>query len=506
MERRIRGLALFICACFALIVLQLDNIQIRQAPALARAFPLIEPSLLSLPRGEIITADGIVIAKSIPSRDSEKELRVYPENSLYADVSGYLDVSAVSETGLEAEYDSYLSEHVGHASNLRQMLTAQDGTDTVVTTIVSSIQEAAAKALAPFASGSVVALDPRTGAVLALIGKPSFDPNTLAIHDPRAAANAYAALSPNSGTSPLINSAVGQIYNPGSTFKLITTSAMFDHDPRLASQAWKPESQTTLPFTRSPLQNFGGEVCGGTLAQILARSCDTAYALMGIDVGAPSMAKEAAAFGFNATPPIDLPSSEVASGCFPPVAGSSSNPDCPSGVSPIGGDTNKPFLAYSSIGQKDVKESALEDAMVVGAIADGGRMMTPHLMSRIVDEAGDIVTTYTPAVWKQATSAQTASAVLGLMLGVVTYGTAAGVGFDPTDHVAAKTGTAETGPSNCSTNWLVATAPAGPHDIPTVAVAAVVPSQAATACSETGAQAAGPVVKSVLKAALAAQR
>jgi peptidoglycan glycosyltransferase len=509
MDRRIRVLALFLVGCFALLIAQLDNIQIRQAPTLnAKTAYQAQTSQLSPfnePRGEIVTADGVVIARSVATHDAELEQRIYPDGSLYTDITGYYDTTGfAAPQGIEASYDSDLQPHPATASDLHELLTEQSGTDSVVTTVISSIQQAAATALAHYSAGAVVVLDPATGAVLAMYGKPTFDPNVLASHDAAAVTKAFAALDPSSGSSPLINYATGQEFNPGSTFKVITTSAIFDDDPAIAGMTFKPVAKISLPETNKTLQNFGGEVCGGDLAEVLAKSCDTAYAQIGLLLGAENLASEASAFGFNVAPPIDLPAAEVAEPCFPPVGtATSSNPECPAGVVAIG-SANKPGIAYSAIGQENVKETALEDAMVAAAVANGGTMMVPHLMSRVVNSAGAIVSTFSPRVWRQATSADTAAQVLELMRGVVTGGTASAVGFPPADHVAAKTGTAETGTSGCSTNWLIATAPADPEDTPRVAVAAVVPYQAGTTCDGTGAEFAGPIVKSVLAAALAA--
>ncbi|MGP8066261.1 MAG: penicillin-binding transpeptidase domain-containing protein, partial [Acidimicrobiales bacterium] len=162
---------------------------------------------------------------------------------------------------------------------------------------------------------------------------------------------------------------------------------------------------------------------------------------------------------------------------------------------------NIPGVAYSAIGQENVAETALQDALVASAIADNGKIMTPHFMSRIVDAAGNVIETYKPHPWLQATSAVTAEQVRSLMLGVVTSGTASGVGFPPDLHVAAKTGTAQTSNSPCNDDWLIATAPAGPGDVPRVAVAAVVV-QPSGICDGTGAAVAGPIVRTVLLAAL----
>ena len=510
MDRRIRFIALFLVVCFGLLIAQLNNIQVRQASALNAKGPPYAASKSTLsvfnqPRGEIVTADGVVIARSVPTNDQYDELREYPQGSLYTDVTGYYDTTAfAAPEGIENFYDSYLQPHEATAHNLRQMLTEQSGTDTVVTTINSTVQLAAERALAGYRAGAVVAINPQTGAILAMYGKPTFDPNALATHDVKAAAAAFTQLqnSADPSASALINYATAQVFNPGSTFKVITTSAMYDHMPTLLTQSWPTVQSISLPQSNIRLQNFGGEVCGGTLAEVLAKSCDTSYATIGLRLGAPNLAAEATAFGFNQQPPIDLPAGEVAPACFPPVDLATPSQACGSSVQSIG-SRDEPFLMYSAIGQKDVKESALQDALIASAIADGGKMMTPHLMAKIVSNTGNVVQSYPASPWKQATSEATAHSVLELMRGVVTGGTATPVQFPPNDHVAAKTGTAETGLSNCSTNWLIATAPADPTDTPTVAVAAVIPYQPGTTCDGTGAQFAGPVVKSVLAAALA---
>jgi peptidoglycan glycosyltransferase len=500
MDRRIRAFALFLVACFALLILQLNNLQVKQATTLNAENPVTTIHPFEQPRGEIVAANGDVLARSTATHDTYRELRSYPGGSLFADVTGRYDVVDANSTGLEYEYDAYLKEHESSASTLRGLLSQQEGTDTVVTTIDPALQRVAAQALAPYSSGAVVAVVPQTGAILALYSKPSYDPNLLTSHDAAAVHKAYAQLNGAAG-QPLADGATYLLYHPGSTFKVITTAAVLDHDPKLAAINWPYKSEIPLPESNLFLSNFDHEVCGGSLALILAKSCDTAYADLGLKLGAPNLGLEANAFGLNSAPPIDLPSDEVSAGCFPPTtAGPSPNPDCPTGDISIG-EQNQPLIAYSAIGQEDVTESALEDAMVAGAIADGGTMMTPHLMNRIVNDAGSVVDTFKVAPWRQATGAATADQVRSLMLGVSTQGTAAGL-FKASDDVASKTGTAETGTSDCSTNWLIATAPAGPTDTPAIAVAAVVPYQANTACDGTGAEIAGPVVAKVINAYL----
>lgn len=509
MDKRIRAMLGVLVGLFALLFLQLNNLQVRMAPSLdASKYEPASPGVknpYAEPRGDIVTAGGKVLAASRPAKkgDPYGPQRYYPYGSLFEDVTGYFDAVDSSATGLEAEYNNYLIKHQPTASTLKGLLTEQSGTDSVATTVSYGLQKVAAEALAPYARGAIVAIDPQNGDILAMYGKPSFNPGLLASHNPKVVARNYKSLNPQSGTSPLVNFATQYTAAPGSTMKVVTTSAIFDHKPQIASQVFPNLGQLALPGTPLPLHNYANEVCGGTLANALAVSCDTTYAQIGLELGAKNLASEAAAFGFNRPPPIDLPPSEVATPCFPPVEGQSYNvPSCPSSSAAAIGPGNQPFIAYSAIGQGNVTESALQDALVTAAIANNGAMMTPHLMSAIVNDAGRIVDTYKPHVYLNSTSAKTAQSVRSLMLGVASYGTAAGL-FPANLHVAAKTGTAQVGGSGvCTTNWLVAMGPAGAGQTPRIAVAGVVPAQAGLACQETGAGIAGPAVAKVLDAYL----
>jgi peptidoglycan glycosyltransferase len=489
MDRRIYVLGVILLLCFGLLFFQLNNWQVRQANALQSKSEALRPPVdeFEEPRGDIVSSDGVVLAQSTPTTDGYGELRTYPLGALTEDVTGYYDVTQSAATGLEAEYNRYLVVHQSQSNNLQDLLTQHNGTDTVVTTLSVRLQEVAAAALAG-RNGAVVAIDPQNGDVLALYGNPTFNPNTLSSHDASAVAKDFTALQDlkDPSKSPLINAATQQTYPPGSTMKVVTTSAMFDHDPQLTLKTWPVLSSTKLPDTKSVLHNFDSEKCGGNLAKILALSCDTAYALIGVKLGARTLSDEATAFGFNKVPPLDLPSGEVDAATFPAFSQLSGNP---------------PYYAYSAIGQFDVTETALQDALVAAGIADNGVIMAPHLLSRVVDDDGALVYAYKPHKWLTATSDTTASQVRTLMLGVVQDGTASAVGFPARLDVAAKTGTAETGATGCSATWLIATAPAGPYDVPSIAVAAVLP-QTAGGCSETGAEVAGPVVRQVLDAAL----
>src|SRR5579863_965921 len=488
MNKRIRTIAFVAVACFALMGLQLANLQVRQASSLQRSG--LNPSTggtnhFDLPRGDIVSADGQILAYSVKTR-SHGYVRRYPEGPLFAGITGYWDKAQYAAPyGLESEYDQYLSPNTPTIHNLKDILTQKTGTDSIGITVSAKLQKVAADALGSY-TGAVVAIDPQTGAILAMYANPTYDPNKLSSPDLAAVEKYLASLNPNSGSSPLVNGAIGQRYPPGSTFKVITTATIFDHDPSLESINVPYASSISIPDTNLPLHNFADEVCGGNLARDLALSCDTAYAEIGLKLKAPNLYAEATAFGFNKVPPIDLPSGEAVPSVFPP---------------PSAFAQNIPGIAYSSIGQEDVAATALQDALVAAAIGDGGTMMTPHLLSSVVNSDGTVVMRYTPHPWLQATSASTASSVRQLMIGVTQYGTAARI-FPPSLNIAAKTGTAETSVSACTDDWLIATGPAGAGQVPKVAVAAVVVQPIGGACNGTGAEFAGPIVKSVLLAAL----
>ena len=505
-NRRIRWLGFVLLACFVVLFLQLNDFQVRQAKSLVDNphNQTLLPDPYTLARGDIYSSDGAVLAMSEPTNDGYGELRVYPAATatLFAGITGYESVAVGNATGLELEYNQFLTQHNTPSSTLGQLLTQHKTTDDITLTVSAALQQAAAEALAG-RTGAVVAVDPRTGAILAMYGNPTFDPNVFAVHSGPKGESAYDAVinSYNKLLSlpgdPLINYATAQAKAPGSTFKVVDSSAIFDRSPQLATQLFNSVSYVTLPETGGQrLYNFGGEYCGGSLAQVLLRSCDTAFALVGQRLGPEKLYREASAFGFDAVPPVDLPQGEVAASNFPPPQD-------------FAGDT--PGLMKSAIGQENVTATTLQMALVAAGIADNGVIMAPHLLDKIIDAQGNLVETYHAHAWRRATSVQTAETVRQLMLGVTenTLGTAYGVFpsylFPP---VAAKTGTAQINALGCGTyNWLIATAPAGAGQTPTVAVAAIVPIPPGPSCHDvTGAQIAGPVVAAVMQKALAMQQ
>ncbi|HUJ65636.1 MAG TPA: penicillin-binding transpeptidase domain-containing protein, partial [Acidimicrobiales bacterium] len=346
-------------------------------------------------------------------------------------------------------------------------------------TVLDKLQALAREQLAG-RDGSVVALDPRTGAILAMYSNPTFDPNTISSHNLALDQANYKALTALPG-GVLAPAAYRQTWFPGSTFKVITSSGVYDHNPALATKTYPYLSALPLPQTTNELHNFGGEVCGGQLPHLFTVSCDTGFGQIGLDLGGAALSLEANAFGFNQVPPIDLPF--AAKSYFPPAA---------SFV------LDQPGLAYSAIGQQNVESTPLQMALVASAIADGGRIMTPHILDHVTNSQNQIVSTYQAKVWKQVTSAATAAQMTQLMLSVVNSpdgtGTLAAI---PGLQVAGKTGTAQTGTGKIDA-WFIAFAPA---NNPTIAVSVLLPNQPSQNEYQGGTLAA-PIAKAMIEAYL----
>ena len=494
MSRRISILATIILLLFAVVVSQAANIQFFRAPALNASAnnPRNLNTSGTFPRGEIIAADGTVLAESvkenvplIPYR------RVYPDGSLTSGVVGFSS-HWYGNWALEDEYNQYLTAHQQPPQSFEQLLAPTSAADSVVLTLHPALQRIA-RANFKGKDGAAVVIVPKTGAILALYSNPTYNPIPLTSPSDRIAKTAWNRYltRDSDGFEPLGLVATQQTFPPGSTFKVITTAAAVAYKPADVFKVFTPNRMggrcTTLPQSTRELCNSGYVPCGGTIAAMLPVSCDPGYALLGLDLGADIMFKAATSFGFNSIPPIDLPTTAggaVAS--YFPSAGSFSN--------------DLPALAYSSIGQKNVRASALQDALVAAAIGNGGVEMTPHLMSYIASPSGTILKHYKNSVWKTPLTTSQAAQIVPLMRSVVTQGTASGVGFLAQDDVACKTGTAQTGNQKMQTDdWLICFAPA---TNPTVAVAVVVPFQPT---AFFGAPVAGPILKCLLEGALAIQ-
>ncbi|NNN01660.1 MAG: hypothetical protein HKL86_07510 [Acidimicrobiaceae bacterium] len=488
MSRRLAILSTIILLLFVVVAAQAASVQFFRASALNASTinPRVATASAAYPRGEIIAADGTVLAKSVAQSSGYYPYRrVYPLGSLTAGVVGFSS-PGYGDWALEAEYSNYLVAHPQPAQSFAQVLSPTSAADSITLTLQPSLQRVAQIAMAG-QNGAAVVLDPRTGAVLAMYSNPTYDPTPMTSPSFPVEQATWKAITKNNseGFPPLGLVATQQTFPPGSTFKIVTTSAVVVGRPDLMTKVYPVLRSTPLPNTNLTLSNYAFSSCGGTIPQMLPPSCDTGYALVGLDVGAKLESAAANSFGYNQVPPIDLPG--VVKSYFPPASAF---------------QYDLPGLAYSSIGQKNVRSSALQNALVAAAVANGGREMVPHLLNYVTAPDGSIVKRYQPSVWLTPLTSSQAGQISVLMQGVVhdSNGTAAGVGFPANLDVAAKTGTSQTGNSVQNTDdWMIAFAPASN---PTVAVAVVMPFQVTSA---TGASVAGPIMKCLIEGALALQ-
>lgn len=489
MRGRITGLAVILLALFALVIADAAFWQVRRANALDQNAlnPRVNLAGRLYPRGEILAANQTVLAKSIPTGNPNYPWRrAYPLGSLFSAAVGFASTD-YGTWGLEQEYNSDLVSHPQPAQSVGQLISPTRSADTLVTTLSVPLQQVAARALAGRA-GAVVAIDPRNGSVLALYSNPTYNPSPMASLSGSVQANYWKKITTGfvGGFHPLTTLALQDTFPPGSTFKVVTTAAILRYEPSLATYSWGPANSLNLQPWGSDkiLLNAGGGDCGGTIQTMLPESCDPGYAYLGIELGPQKLFEEANEFGYDAVPPLDLPQGEVTRGYFPPVAQF---------------NDALPQLGYSAIGQENVRATALQDALVAAGIADGGKVMAPHLMKELINGDGVVVGRWHPYVWRHPLGPVDAATVSQLMQAVAQspIGTAAGI-FLPQDDVAAKTGTAQTGDAVDNTDdWMIAFAPASD---PIVAVAVVLPFQPVSAW---GATVAGPVMKCVIEGALA---
>jgi peptidoglycan glycosyltransferase len=480
-NRRIRRLGLAIMVLFGALFINLNYLQVVRADDLANdpRNGRVALKQFTKARGDIVTSDGVVLAHSVPSNDEFKFQRVYPQGALFAPITGFFSFTFGAD-GAEKAFSNDLTAHRPTTiKSLSDIVNPPEVTNNVTLTVSKKLQQVASDALGQ-RKGAVVAIDPRTGAILALVNFPTYDPNVLSGHSHQEVQAAYNNLV-NNPDNPMLARAYQERYPPGSTFKVVTSSAVFDKKPELATTSYPVLRALPLPNTNGlKLANFDNEACGGTLPALLKVSCNTGFAQIGLDLGADALSGEAQGFGFGTKPPFDLP--RPALSVFPAAAAFTND---------------KPGLAKSAIGQQDVAASPLQMALVAAGIANGGVIMKPHVLQDERDDQGNVVRTSTPEPWMTATSPETAAKVRDMMVGVVQGGTGTKAAI-PGVTVAAKTGTAQTTAGHAHA-WMIAFAPA---EQPTVAVAVIVESQQAGDDSATGGRVAAPIVKAVLQAAL----
>ena len=426
------------------------------------------------------------IAESVPSDDRYDIQRVYSQPFKYAPVTGAF--SYFSQTGIERSQNAVLSGDDDRLFVTRLVDLVGNAAPTggsVQLTIDAAAQTAAwdgLQALGEGVEGAVVALDPSTGKILAMVSTPSYDPNDLASHDLDSVIETQQQLEADE-SDPLINRTIQTTLPPGSTFKLVTAAAVLEDGNYATGDALVPGGATyQLPQTtdENGLIDNGGRDCGTnkiTLTQALANSCNTSFLALADELGIEKLQAQAEAFGFNSDYLEDLP-----------LQAESRYP----------GDLDQPQTALSGIGQSEVAATPLQMAMVAAGIANGGIVMRPYLVDEVTSPELDVLDKTEPSELSKAMEPSTAAELTRMMVDTVRVGTATDAQI-PGIEVAGKTGTAQSSADRPPYAWFVSFAPAID---PKVAVCVLVEASS-TPREEIGGNFLGaPIARSVMEAVL----
>lgn len=429
----------------------------------------------SAERGPLLV-DGTPIAESVPVDDDFKFLRTYTSPELYAAVTGYFTLNQ-GNAGVEGAMNEVLSGTADSQflDQLTSILTGKDPKGAAVELTIDPVaQQAAWDALGDY-SGAVIAIEPSTGAILAMVSKPSYDPNLLASHDTSAVIESYNQLLEAPG-DPLFNRTIsGDLYHPGSVFKLLVASAALDSGQFTAETTVPNPASLQLPLSTTSIYNANRSTCGPgaevTLADALRISCNIPFAEIGAELGEDLIADYAERFGYGQRIQV-------------PMTASASN--YPKGM-------DAPQLMLSSFGQSNVRVTPLQIAMTTAAIANGGVLMQPTLIESVIAPDLTVIEPFQEEVFSEPISAETAATMKALMVNNVSNGAASNARISGVE-VGGKTGTAQNGEGVANTLWFTGFAPAND---PQIAIAVVVENG-----QGFGDSVASPIARKVIEAVL----
>ncbi|MEJ7833572.1 MAG: penicillin-binding protein 2 [Nocardioides sp.] len=489
MNKPIRTISMFCTLLFVALMVNATYLQFWRADSLdddPRNRRVIEASY-SRERGAILVGRS-PIAESLPVDDEYEFQRTYEKPFVYAPITGFF--SFYTQTGLEQTQNEVLSGDDPRlfVTKLVDLLSNEANKGgTVQLTIDPEAQQAAYDGLldriGPEGEGSVVAIEPSTGKILAMVSLPSYDPNSLASHDLTAVSDTYDRLLADE-SDPLVNRGIAKTLPPGSTFKLVTAAAAIESGQYDASSDVPAGATYQLPLTSGDtglIDNDGRTACDGdripfTLA--MANSCNTTFARLAVEVGAEAMLKQAEGFGFNQDYLEDL------------------RPQAES-VFPL--DANEPETGQTGIGQFEVRATPLQMAMVAAGIANAGVVKRPYLVDEVQSAEYDVLEKTDDSDLSQAVSSATADDLTELLVETVENGTASPARI-PGVTVAGKTGTAQSGVDDIPPYaWFVSFAPAEDAD---VAVAVVIEEADVPRGEIAGGLLGGPIAKAVMQAVL----
>lgn len=449
-------------------------------------------------RGKILTADGLVLAESVPAPKGSRYRfeRRYPQGDLYGYITGFYS-RIYGRSALEQSMNSYLS---GEAPELAistfsdLFLGRQKRGGNIFVTVDPNLQEVARTALGAN-KGAVVAMDPQTGDILALYSTPGFDPSELSSGSDAEMRRAWKRLNADP-EKPLLALSHQELFLPGSSFKIVTASAALENGFGPQSQ-WPNPHRLTLPLTNEQLQNFGDEHCNGgssqiTLSQAFEESCNVTFAEVGLRLGAERFAAQARAYGLCGTLPPERTTCDGPLISFELPFQNGRFPE------PAYFERNDPLLAFSAIGLDNDLVNPLQMALMASAVANGGVMPQPRIVSEVRDSQGRVAREFGVRTVRRAISAGTAATLTQMMIEVVNNGTGYRAAI-PGVQVAGKTGTATNGEGRAPNAWFTAFAPA---QNPQIAVSVIVLDGGNLGSEATGGQVAAPIVRSVIEAYL----
>jgi peptidoglycan glycosyltransferase len=476
----LRRVAISVLVLFTLLIVNVNYIQVVRSEEL-RADPgnrrvIVEE--YDRQRGSIVV-DGTEIALSVPTDDALTYLRQYPQGPTYAAVTGYYSYLFGSSGMEQAENDVLTGEDARlFTRRLADIFTGRDpsGGD-VVLTLDADVQAAAMAGLEGV-TGAVVALDPSTGAILGLASTPTYDPNLLSSHD-SAGMRDYAAGLEAADQDPRLDRAISDNYPPGSVFKVIVSAAALSTGDYTPDTVIPAPDVLTLPGTSTTLENFNGSRCSSSqeqpLIQALTISCNTAFAQLGIDLGEDRVRDMAEAFGMDGEG-LEIPME---------TAGSS-----------VGDIESAAALGQSSIGQRDVRMTPLQAAMIAAGVANDGTVMKPYLVDQLRAPDLTVIDQADPDELSQPVTPEVADQLTEMMVSVVANGSGRAARI-PGVQVAGKTGTAQVAEGVPDHNWFIGFAPA---DDPKIAVAVFVANGGGT-----GGDVSAPIARQVMQAYLDGQ-
>jgi peptidoglycan glycosyltransferase len=362
-----------------------------------------------------------VLARTDVSEDGTEE-RVYPYSNVFAHVVGY---DSNGKSGLESEANfQLLSSHSFFIDQLKNQFRGEKNTgDTVISTLDSVIQTTAYNALGD-RNGAVVAIEPSTGRILAMVSKPDFDPNTIE--------EEWDYYVNDSESSNLLNRAISGQYPPGSTFKIVTALDYFRENGTFENYSFTCEGSITRE--EHTIRCYNGTVHGSEdFYSAFANSCNSAFADMGISLGGKSLLETSEDLLFNQS----LPFTSAKASTFT-----------------LDEDSAVPLIMQTAIGQGNTLVSPLHMALITCSIANHGVLMKPYLIEEVVNDEGQSVSKTKPQAYRRLMSNNEANLMDKLLSGVVEYGTASALS-GRSYSVAGKTGSAEYDESGSSHSWFV---------------------------------------------------